>query len=150
MKANIYGEMWIYFFLSYNGGELYKKNFCSYNLGENLLTVIRTLIILMAFWTRLSFLATVQESMGASPRSEFPAQEFFVADDIEAVYHAELQEQLKRCLTETCFHHRVSLYQSAFMSFIFCIPEDFDLKKGFSGDKFSKEWKMLEDFWTAK
>lgn len=130
MKANIYGEMWIYFFLSYNGGELYKKNFCLCDLGENLLTVIWTVIILLAFWTRLSFLATVQESMGASPRSEFPAQESSVADNIEVVYHAELQEQLKGCLTEACFHHRVSLYHSAFMSFIFCIPEDFDLKEG--------------------
>lgn len=130
MKANIYGEMWVYFFLSCNGGELYKNNFYLYNLGENLLTVIWTLIILMAFWTRLSLLATVQESMGASPRSEFPDQESFVADDIEAVSHAELQEQLKGCLTEACFHHRVSLYHSAFMSFIFCIPEDFDLKEG--------------------
>jgi len=68
--------------------------------------------------------------MGASPGSEFPAQESSAADDIEMVYHAELQEQLRGCLTEACFHHRVSLYHSAFMSFIFCIPEDFDLKEG--------------------
>lgn len=48
MKANIYEEMWVYFFLSCNGGELYKNNFYLYNLGENLLTVIWTLIIPMA------------------------------------------------------------------------------------------------------